>query len=302
MKRCLAYALLVALFVSLGPGISSAEPVAVPRFDIKGYRVEGNTLLPPELVRKTLARFTGSGKDFGTVQEALEALQEEYRCRGYSTVHVLLPEQELERGEVWLQVAEGRLSAVKVEGNASFDQQNIRRSIPGLVEGKVPDIDSVSASLSVANENPAKKVSLQLQSGEKQDELTALVRVVDERPWRIGLNIENTGSRQTGEWRLGALFQHANLFNLDHLLTLQYVTAPERPSKVAIYSAGYRIPLYSLGDSIDLFGGYSDVDSGTVAAGVFDLKVSGRGIISGCLLYTSPSPRDRTRSRMPSSA
>ena len=26
------------------------------------------------------------------------------------------------------------------------------------------------------------------------------------------------------------------------------------------------------------------------------------GIISGCLLYTSPSPRDRTRSRMPSSA
>ena len=24
--------------------------------------------------------------------------------------------------------------------------------------------------------------------------------------------------------------------------------------------------------------------------------------ISGCLLYTSPSPRDRTRSRMPSSA
>ena len=26
------------------------------------------------------------------------------------------------------------------------------------------------------------------------------------------------------------------------------------------------------------------------------------GTITGCLLYTSPSPRDRTRSRMPSSA
>ena len=26
------------------------------------------------------------------------------------------------------------------------------------------------------------------------------------------------------------------------------------------------------------------------------------GIRGGCLLYTSPSPRDRTRSRMPSSA
>ena len=26
------------------------------------------------------------------------------------------------------------------------------------------------------------------------------------------------------------------------------------------------------------------------------------GLVSGCLLYTSPSPRDRTSSRMPSSA
>ena len=26
------------------------------------------------------------------------------------------------------------------------------------------------------------------------------------------------------------------------------------------------------------------------------------GLVDGCLLYTSPSPRDRTRSRMPSSA
>jgi len=29
---------------------------------------------------------------------------------------------------------------------------------------------------------------------------------------------------------------------------------------------------------------------------------SGMGAVSACLLYTSPSPRDRTRSRMPSSA
>ena len=30
--------------------------------------------------------------------------------------------------------------------------------------------------------------------------------------------------------------------------------------------------------------------------------VFGRDTVSDCLLYTSPSPRDRTRSRMPSSA
>ena len=32
------------------------------------------------------------------------------------------------------------------------------------------------------------------------------------------------------------------------------------------------------------------------------LVVSGVNLVKNCLLYTSPSPRDRTRSRMPSSA
>ena len=42
--------------------------------------------------------------------------------------------------------------------------------------------------------------------------------------------------------------------------------------------------------------GYDSVGCATVAAdGSIDLR-------KGCLLYTSPSPRDRTRSRMPSSA
>ena len=31
-------------------------------------------------------------------------------------------------------------------------------------------------------------------------------------------------------------------------------------------------------------------------------QFNGQNILDGCLLYTSPSPRDRTRSRMPSSA
>src|SRR5665811_112339 len=38
------------------------------------------------------------------------------------------------------------------------------------------------------------------------------------------------------------------------------------------------------------------------AAGVIFLLLSVAGFLYACLLYTSPNPRDRTRSRMPSSA
>ena len=63
------------------------------------------------------------------------------------------------------------------------------------------------------------------------------------------------------------------------------------------YSAGW--PLVE-GDVRDYdFNGIEDVD--LLAAGVPCQPFSAGGKKS-CLLYTSPSPRDRTRSRMPSSA
>ena len=46
--------------------------------------------------------------------------------------------------------------------------------------------------------------------------------------------------------------------------------------------------------------GEIDPDGGMEVVGIGSHP--SRGMKKGCLLYTSPSPRDRTRSRMPSSA
>ena len=47
----------------------------------------------------------------------------------------------------------------------------------------------------------------------------------------------------------------------------------------------------------------NDESEYTSVQGDTDTKIHDSGVdIGGCLLYTSPSPRDRTRSRMPSSA
>ena len=55
--------------------------------------------------------------------------------------------------------------------------------------------------------------------------------------------------------------------------------------------------------------GYSDVDAGDSMTAIKIVTLPSQGTLTetnnacgGCLLYTSPSPRDRTRSRMPSSA
>jgi len=256
-------------------------PEAAPRFEIQRYRVEGNTILPIETIEKLLAPFTGKGRDFGTVQEALDALEKEYHRRGYTSVQVILPEQALERGTVLFRVVETSIGTVKVEGNRYFSEKNIRKSIPALKEGLPPNIDRVSTNLRAANENPAKKVNLQLQGGEKESEINALLKVTDEKPWKIAFMGDNTGSQQTGYARTGVLLQHSNVANLDHVFTAMYSTSPDHLKQVSIYGASYHIPLYAFSDSVDFFGGYSDVDTGSLPMGTSNLNVSGKGTVLG---------------------
>ena len=253
----------------------------VPRFDIKRFQVDGNTLLDKAEVDKLLTPFTGKSRDFGTVQEALEALENAYRKLGYSMVLVTVPEQEMEKGIVRLKVTENRIGKIKIHGLRFFDTANIRRSLPALREGETPDVNAISRSLKLANESPAKKVNLQFLNSEKENEIDANIEVKDERSWKIGLSGDNTGTKETGSTRLGVLLQHANVFNLDHLLTLQYITSPEKLDKVSIYSMGYRMPFYSLGSSLDLIGAYSNVDSGSINAASYSMNVSGKGTILG---------------------
>lgn len=253
----------------------------IPRFDIRAFRVEGNTLLPQQRIDAVLAPFVGTQKDFGDVQRALEALETVYKDLGYTTVAVLLPEQALEQKEILLRVIEGRIRSVKIEGNTFFDDTNIRASLPALVAGRVPVMNDLSSSLRVANEHPMKKVTVRLAPGEKEDDLDAIVSVADEKPWRVGATLDNTGTDQTGRHRLGLVWQHGNLFNRDHQLSLQYMTSPEKLGDVKVYAASYRIPLYALGDSVDVFTTYSDVNVGTILAGTLPLAVTGKGSTFG---------------------
>jgi hemolysin activation/secretion protein len=264
----------------------AAEPGAVQapvelRFDIARYRVEGNTLLAAEEVERTVAPYTGKGRDFGDVQKALEALQDAYGARGYSAVSVYLPEQELARGEVLLKVVEAKISKLQVSGNKFYDEANIRRSLPALAEGTVPNGHLVAKNLRLANENPGKQTNVTLRAGEKEGEVEARVDVVDENPSKWFLTLDNTGTSQTGYDRFGIGYQHSNIGNLDHAITAMFITSVEKPSEVGIYSVGYHLPLYGYGASVDLVAGYSDVNAGTTSTPSGPLSFSGSGYVVG---------------------
>lgn len=265
---------------------SAAEAPAAPAFDIATFEVTGNTLLPPEEVNRIVAPYTGKSRGFDDVQSAVAALQSAYLEQGYGSVQVLLPEQELKQGIVQIQVIERKVGDfVTVAGNQFYSSENVLRAVPSLQEGAVPNTRQIARSLKVANENPTKQTAVLFKNRESEpDTVDATLKVVDEKPWKAFVTLDNTGSSETGHSRIGAGFQHFNLFGRDHRLTAQFITTTgdlvpgETFNDVKIFGAAYTIPFYELGDTLDIIAAYSSVDA---AVGILQGNLNSAGRVFG---------------------
>jgi len=264
-------------------------------FDIVKFQVEGNSLMTQERVQEIVAPFVGPKKVYGDIQRALEALEGRYRSLGYGTVQVYAPEQEVSGGVVRLVVTEARIGKVLITGNKYYDAENIRASLPNLQEGVAPNMRQLSENVQLANESPAKQVEVTLGVSDDADKVDAKVAVSDSNPEKFSISLDNTGTGATGKHRLGFAYQNANVANTDQVVTLAYTTSPDKPSGGAmdVYSIAYRLPLYALGDSIDVIYGNSNVSTPSTATGpggAGGIAINGKGEVMG-IRYNHIFPR-----------
>ncbi|MFM9912533.1 MAG: ShlB/FhaC/HecB family hemolysin secretion/activation protein [Methylophilaceae bacterium] len=270
--------LLVVCFSIVTPQVFAADVEESLTFPITSFEVEGNHLLDSATVDIVLAPFVGDNKSFATVQEALEALEGAYAKIGYSTVLVTLPEQRLQEGLVRFKVVEGRVARIEVDKKRYFDEENIVFSLPSLKVGETPNIDEMSANLAEVGRSPAKRLNVVFKPGEEEGDVVANVKVSEKNPLRWAATLDTTGNHRTGLFRAGIAFQNSNLFNLDHVLTMQAVTSPDQHHRdVKIGAISYHIPFYSLDSSLDAIVGYSSVNSGEVGTTVGNFSISGAG-------------------------
>lgn len=273
-----------ALRLFLGAGIlalSAAAWAADAGRPIGRFEVSGNTLLPQAAVDGALGAAPAGTMNIADMQAAAQRLQDAYRAAGYGAVVVLLPEQTLDDQVLHLQVVEGKLSQVSTTGQYGFSRDNILRSVPALQMGRTPRLTDLDRELLLANTNPAKYSRVMLQPGTDTGDVEALV-TVEERPmlpWRIDL--DNTGTSDTGRWRLAAQYQNPNLAGRDMVLGVRAVTSPTEPSRVAVLGSTLRVPLYGAHTAIEgaLLASNTRSSTNTTPAG--DLRFAGDGLSAG---------------------
>lgn len=247
-------------------------------FDIDSFLVSEDNPLSDAKTRSLLAPYVGKDRGIDDIENAADALEKAITTAGFSFFRVSFPPQELTDGVIELMVKSYAIGKVSVSGNKHYADRNIAASLPALKSGKSPNAKAISRALRVANLNAGKRVSVTLSPGEVENQIDAVISVVDQKPVVLSAWLNNTGTEASGDFRVGASVTHRNLFGRDHSGSLSFITSPEGIDDVQQIAIGYRIPIYKLGGSVNLVAVQSDIDTGTVA-GVFD--VAGRGEVFG---------------------
>lgn len=251
--------LLSAFAGTNAPASSTNQPAPLREFEVQHYQVTGDSVLRPETIGQVLAGVTNAfGKEvnFDGIRSGMLALQKAYRDRGYVTVAVTLPQQQLTNATVKVKVTEGRLAAINVVGNRYYSSNNVMHVLPSLHTNIILNKFVLQGELDAANTSRDRQIYPILGPGAEPGTSALTLQVKDRLPLHARFEVDNDNTPGTPALRANFNAQYDNLWDLDHQVGIQYSFSPEvmkyittdevvpfDAPLIANYSAYYRIPI-----------------------------------------------------------
>jgi hemolysin activation/secretion protein len=181
------------------------------RVFVNAIQVTGNTVFPDSEIKAVTEPYenrTLTTEDLERLRLALTLL---YINNGYITSGAVIPDQDVKDGVIQIQIIEGALSRIDIEGNNWF-----RRSYLGdrLMLGAGPPlkIEPLQERLQLLQRDPRiERINADLRPGDQRGESILTVKVREARPWKVWLDFNNYQTPIVGAERGLITLAHQNV-------------------------------------------------------------------------------------------
>jgi hemolysin activation/secretion protein len=244
---------------------------------IKEFRVIGSHQLSRSEIEKSVYPFMGPERTPEDVEQARAALEKAFQDKGFQTVNVQIPQQTGKRGIVFLEVTEAKIGRLTAEGSRFFSLKAIKKGVPSLQPGNVPNFNKVSSEILALNQWSDRQVIPTLTPGFEPGTVDVNLKVKDTFPLHGSTELNNRWNTGSPALRLNFAGSYDNLWQLGHSIGGSYQTAPQKPSAVQNWNLFYtsRFPRvdwlrlnvsYGKQNSLSTLGGGSVAGNGSTAA------------------------------------
>ena len=219
------------------------QPGTVQVF-VRDIQVNGSTVLSAQ----EIADVTDPFKNRTLVTEDLErlrlALTLLYINKGYVTSGAIIPDQDVKDGVIVVQIIEGRLTRIDVEGNRWFSSSYLRDRLELGIRTPVT-LDPLQEQLQLLQQDRRiERINAELRPGDERGESLLNVRVADRQPFHASMEVNNYQSPLVGEVRGIGTLTHDNLTGHGDPLSLSY---GQSSGAFPIVDASYALPLNRYG-------------------------------------------------------
>lgn len=220
-----------------------AEPLppgANTPFAITDIQVVGSTVFEPETLESIVAPYENREVTLAELQQAADAITQRYLNEGYLTTRAIVSEQTVVDGVVQIDVLEGELEEIIVEGTDSLqDYVRVRVAQGGTRPLNQANLEDQLRLLRVDPMFDSVEASLRAGSGVGKSRL--IVRVEEAATIAGAVFSDNYSPPSVGTVRVGGGVQFRNLAGLGDTLFGSATFTTTGGSEV--YELGYRVPI-----------------------------------------------------------
>jgi len=228
------------------PDIEQPE-VMIP---VRKIEVIGSTVFSPEQFAPFTEPFEGRSVTLTELQSVTDAIDQLYLDAGYITSSAVLADQEIIDGVVKIQVIEGSLSEIQVEGTQRLNPNYIKDRISLGVTTPLR-VDTIEDQLRLLRADPLlENVESSLRSGSQLGESILIVRVKEAKAFSANLSIDNNSPPSVGSERFGVSLGYLNVTGIGDDLAASYFRSTTGGSN--IWDLSYRVPLNRMNGTLQL--------------------------------------------------
>ncbi|MGE5624600.1 MAG: ShlB/FhaC/HecB family hemolysin secretion/activation protein [Bacillota bacterium] len=174
-----------------------------PTFTVKRFVIEGNTVISTDELQAQIAGYVGKSMTLAELYDVADVLTRYYRAKGYGLADVAPPAQKITDGTVRLQVIEGRLGKITVQGNSRTRSSVLERRAAELKSGDVYTDAAAERAALLMNDIPGENVHGVLSQGAEFG-TSDLLFSATETGYSGDVSMDDYGRAVLGRWRLNA--------------------------------------------------------------------------------------------------
>jgi hemolysin activation/secretion protein len=230
-----------------------------PLFVLTAVNVAGTTVAPREEIAGTYAPFLRRPVSQADLLKITEGIAETYRRKGYALSRALIPPQDVKDGRVTVNVVEGYIGDILVEGDDSrrFGAQDM---LQHLTAERPLRLATFERALLLLSDTPGLRIkdTILKEIGEGTGRFHLTVQL---ETWRAFANVDldNRGAPETGPLQSFITTAINSTAVKGDIWALNVLTVPNSPEELVYVGGVVDVPLGTSGIRFGFKGSHSDI-------------------------------------------